>query len=460
VVQQTQILFGADSFSLFFDQPIEGQAEPAGREQILAIPVIGERARLADQRVDDVPVVHRVLVPTDQTRQRVHQLIRIPHLDTVGEQASLDGLTNQAAVDRVGVAMDVNQTARIDPADNPQIAVDSSGGQRTQPSQLLIETFTASGIACGHQGLKERQILRLADEVATAPHQQGLIDGVFEVSVSGFVVAVFVRLPHVDPFARDAVVSEQLLVTGVELAFGREIVDRRREAVGAVASRHAAEFPQSVLEPVGKGLEGLGDTQGDGLPVGVTQNEVIDEVLKRLPLNGDAQSVHRGEVGGRQIRGVVDLLELDVAGLAVCCLPFADPTLEGASVCVVEGTGMFALEPFKEGLGSQSRFVGEPRRDVTPDPGEGIDACAVRTRRFVVAGERVACTVFACGFVGHVRPPGGRGQCRSAPKLAEQLAYLGIRDHRDPSPIWAGVSFPHRRTRRYRPEPTGNSNCR
>jgi hypothetical protein len=127
VVQQTQVLLGPRPLSVGLDQPIQCQAEPTGREQILTVAVVREGPRLTHQRVDDVPVVHRVLISTHQPRQRVHESIRVPHLDTLGEQSGLDHLADQPTVNRVRVAVDVNQAARIDPALDPQIAVDAAG---------------------------------------------------------------------------------------------------------------------------------------------------------------------------------------------------------------------------------------------------------------------------------------------------------------------------------------------
>lgn len=124
-MQQTQILLGADALAVFLDQSVERHAEAAGREQILAVAVVGKRARLANQRGDDVPVLHRVLVPAHQSRQRVHEPIRIPHLDAIREQPGFDRLADEPTVNRVGVAVNVDQAARIDPATQTQAAVEA-----------------------------------------------------------------------------------------------------------------------------------------------------------------------------------------------------------------------------------------------------------------------------------------------------------------------------------------------
>lgn len=242
-MQQTQVLLRADPLAVSLDQPIEGQAEPAGREQILAVPVVRECARLANQRVDDVPVLHRVLVTTHQPRQRVGEPVRVPDFNAVGEQPGLDRLADQPTVNRVRVAIDVNQTAGIDPAPQAQAAVDAERRQRTQGRQLLVEAFPATAVASGHQRMEELHVLTSAGEVATTPHQEGLINGRLEVTVGRFVVAVLVGLTHVDPLAGQTIVFEQVPVAGVELPLGREVVDRRRQTVAAMALGCPAEFP-------------------------------------------------------------------------------------------------------------------------------------------------------------------------------------------------------------------------
>jgi hypothetical protein len=114
MAQDLQIILDAAPLVAAFAEAVVGQAEPRRREQIVAVGVVRERARLADQRVDDVPVVHRVPVATHQPRQRVDQLVRVPDLDPVGEQPRLDRFADQPAVHRIHVAMNVNQAARID----------------------------------------------------------------------------------------------------------------------------------------------------------------------------------------------------------------------------------------------------------------------------------------------------------------------------------------------------------
>lgn len=95
-------------------QPVVRDPKVAGGEQVLAITVILEGAGLTHQLIDNVPIVHRVLVASHQPRQRVDEASRVPDFHAVGMQPSFDRLADQAAVDRVDIAVNVNQAPAVD----------------------------------------------------------------------------------------------------------------------------------------------------------------------------------------------------------------------------------------------------------------------------------------------------------------------------------------------------------
>jgi hypothetical protein len=64
LLEDPEIRARAHRRGVFLAQPIVGQAEAAVGEQILAIPIVFERAGLADQLIDDVPIIDRMLVTT------------------------------------------------------------------------------------------------------------------------------------------------------------------------------------------------------------------------------------------------------------------------------------------------------------------------------------------------------------------------------------------------------------
>jgi hypothetical protein len=68
VLQDFQVLLCAGPLIVFFAETIVSQAEPGRGKQVFAIGIVRERAWLADQRIDDVPVVDRMAVPAHQSR--------------------------------------------------------------------------------------------------------------------------------------------------------------------------------------------------------------------------------------------------------------------------------------------------------------------------------------------------------------------------------------------------------
>jgi hypothetical protein len=208
VPEDRQILLRAQPVVAAVAEPIVGEAESGRREQVLAIDVVGERARLAHQLVDDVPIMDGVLVATDQPRPRLHVVVGVPDLDAVGEQPGFDPFADQPAMDRIGVALDVNQAAGVDAAADLQATVDPRIGQFAEPGQFLGEAVATAGVATLHHVLEEGRVLGAAGEVAAAAQEQRLIDGGLEVPVRRLSVAVLVRLADVDPLARHAVVRQ------------------------------------------------------------------------------------------------------------------------------------------------------------------------------------------------------------------------------------------------------------
>jgi hypothetical protein len=380
MVQELEIILGTGSLVAAFAEPVVGQAEPRRREQIVAVGVLGERARFANQRVDDVPVVDGVAIATHQSRQRVDLLVRVPDLDAVGKESCFDFLVDEPAVHRVDVAVNVNQAAAIDAAPHLQTRRQPRFGQVLECGHLLGEAILSTRVPGRHDLLKERHILVAAGELAAAAEQQRLIDGSLEMPVRRLGVAVLVRLPRVDPLARHAVVRQQVAIPRLKFPRRREVIDGGSQAVAAVPSRHTAEFPEGVLQAVGERLERLRGTQSHRFPVRVGEHEVVDHVIERLAGNRDVQRVHVREVGGREIAGVVDLAEHDGLARPVDRAPLPHAALEGAAMRIEELARVFATQPVEERLGEQPRFGVEPFLDCGPNCCERIGPCAVGPR--------------------------------------------------------------------------------
>ena len=216
VAQDRQVFLGLPAFVVLFPEAVVSQTEARGREEVVAVGVVGEGPRLAHQRIDDVAVVHRVLVPADQTRQRVGEFVRIPDFDAVGVEPGLRPLADQPAVHRIDAAVDVDQAPGIDAAPHLPEAALTLLGQFLQSRDLFGEPIPPAFVADPHHASQEARVLLAAGEVPAAPQEQRLVDGGLEVVVRRFGVAVLVRLPGVDPLPRQAVVSQQIAVAGAD----------------------------------------------------------------------------------------------------------------------------------------------------------------------------------------------------------------------------------------------------
>lgn len=168
VVQQRQVLLGLTAFVELSSEAVVGQSEARGREQVVAEGVVGEGSRLAHQRIDHVPVMHRVLVPPHQPRQRVGQLVGVPDLDAVGVEPGLHPFADQPAVYRVGAAVNVDQAPRIDPAPHLAATVQTHRGQSLQSRDLFGEAIEPGLVADRYDPVQEAHVLLTAGEVPAA----------------------------------------------------------------------------------------------------------------------------------------------------------------------------------------------------------------------------------------------------------------------------------------------------
>src|ERR1017187_10409977 len=87
--QYLQIFLAALMQAKLLLKQVEGHAEAAGREQLIAVPVVFEGARLAHQPVDDLPVIYAMLLPPAQAWHLGCLLLPVPDLHMVHKTAAL-----------------------------------------------------------------------------------------------------------------------------------------------------------------------------------------------------------------------------------------------------------------------------------------------------------------------------------------------------------------------------------
>ena len=183
--------------------------------------------------------------------------------------------------------------------------------------------------------------------------------------------AVVARAGHV-------VVVEQRGVARGEVFLGGQVLEGRRQAVGAVLLRHAAGLPQRVLQTLGQGCEALAALDHlHMLPAGEGQHEVVQDVDERLAGDGDTQLGHRGEVRQAAVAGGVVLGEEHFLAWPFQGPPLPDVALQGAQHTIGVVIRVVVLQLAQQRDGHQVRRTLEQRNDLgVPDRGERIDARA------------------------------------------------------------------------------------
>src|ERR1035437_1506020 len=99
---------------------------------------------------------------------------------------------------------------------------------------------------------------------------------------------------------------------------------------------HLAQFPDRVLQSLTQAFEAFGIAHRPRFPVRVRQHEVIDQGWEALPLDGDTQFLHGGEVGRSQSPRGVLLREEPLLARSVGRTPTLHPTLQRAQLPVLK----------------------------------------------------------------------------------------------------------------------------
>ena len=147
------------------------------------IHITGERARLADERPDHVPVVDAAEIAADQPLARELHFVRKPDLDAILEDPHSNPLAHQPRRHRVRAVLDPHRT----PLADPDLLLDVFGQLRDVELAHRREVFVDAsaaipvGLACD---LIDQRLPRLdALEVAVASHEQRLLEPALERSI-------------------------------------------------------------------------------------------------------------------------------------------------------------------------------------------------------------------------------------------------------------------------------------
>jgi hypothetical protein len=139
------------------------------------------------------------------------------------------------------------------------------------------------------------------------------------------------------------VMQQRLISLGERCRTFRPWWNGRRQSIRAMHLRHAAQCPQRVLQALAEALVTLGKADRAGLPVGVGQNEVVDQVVKRHAGNGHTQIGAVREVAGAQPSRMVDLGEEYLLGWSSKGTPLLDASLQGSQLAIAKASRKAAL---------------------------------------------------------------------------------------------------------------------
>jgi hypothetical protein len=350
---------------------VVGQAKSARRKQLGPVAIPGERARLAHQPLNHVPIIDVVLVPTAQTRLHFLLPLAVPHLDRVGIHPYLHLLADQPGRHRVGVPFHGDGATRLHPHRQAPERLLPPRRQRLQESTFVEEPLRSRLVPLRAHFVQEGHIGFLAGEIVAAAQEQGLLHRVLETMVALLGVAVLVPLAGVDGLRLHLVMGHQRGIAAREL-FRAGGLHRQAHAVAAVLSRHPAQGPDRVLETGTETLEALREAKCDVLPVRVRQHKVVHQVRERLALDRHAQFSHVREVGSAESARQMVLVEEHFPVGPMRRPPLLDATLQGTELSVREAARMPALHFLEQGLGLPAGRLFEQLDDFTPNLGERV----------------------------------------------------------------------------------------
>ena len=153
---------------------------------------------------------------------------------------------------------------------------------------VLAKPLRPCAVTPGKQLAKEPFIVRPVFEVAAAAKHQRLIDGGLESVMALLGISILMGLAGVDGLSFQAIVGQRGTITLVEQVTIAKVVHRSGEPISTVHLRNPSQFPDGVLEPLGEALETLGKADRGGLPIGIGQDKVIDQVIERLASQDDS----------------------------------------------------------------------------------------------------------------------------------------------------------------------------
>ena len=251
-----------------------------------------------------------MLAPPAQAWQVFHLPLPVPNLDMVQVRSRFHPCSNQTAVHRIRVPLHVDQTARIHLYLLPFGRLHPPRRQLPHYRQFFGQPRSPACIPLHKQVLEKLRIFGEVPKVTAPAQQQRLLHRALKPVVTLLGIAILIRAGRIGVLRLHAVVPHHPFIAAVELLQVAHVIDRARQAVGAVFDRYCAQFPHRVLPAFTEALQALGIADRARLPVRVRQHEVVHQVLERLSRERDPQLRHVREVRRAQPPRHVYLTEI------------------------------------------------------------------------------------------------------------------------------------------------------
>lgn len=153
-------------------------------KHVLVILIVLECTGLADQRINHMTVIDRMLTAANQTGHLLDFGLAVPNLNGIGIDNNIHLVTDQSAVNRIRIPFDLDGAATTDfHATHLHAMIEPVRRKLAEDLLLLFEFDDARYVAIVEQLQEEFFVLLTACEIATPPQQEGLIDHRFQVTV-------------------------------------------------------------------------------------------------------------------------------------------------------------------------------------------------------------------------------------------------------------------------------------
>lgn len=183
-LQNLHVHFVGHLFRVFFSQHVPGDSKPAGGKHFFAVSVVCEGAGLANQRIDDVAIIDRRLVFSDQSRHDLDDISLMRHSDLFSGHTHINQLSDQPTGDRIRIGSHLNRAAFADShAVQHVVGIEAFVRQSAQARLFFGEPLLPIGVGSGNDLFHETHVLLAAGKLTTATKQQRLIEAIFDMSV-------------------------------------------------------------------------------------------------------------------------------------------------------------------------------------------------------------------------------------------------------------------------------------